>query len=157
VFVLTLLSGMLGTFLYEWYPPIIARMGNDVFRQNVLHEQITVLEEELDAIQVDQSKQVNRLIKSIFEQKRVPDSLNPLLLWKWSKTKDNPFEQDHDLLSSEEQSSFQTARTLIDRHQNLGHQLLYQHFLRQWLWSHIPLSVALVTLLVVHIVSGLYY
>ena len=157
VFVLTLLSGMLGTFLYEWYPPIIARMGNDVFRQNVLHEQITVLEEELDAIQVDQSKQVNGLIKSIFEQKRVPDSLNPLLLWKWNKTKDNPFEQDHDLLSSEEQSSFQTARTLIDRHQNLGHQLLYQHFLRQWLWSHIPLSVALVTLLVVHIVSELYY
>jgi len=35
--------------------------------------------------------------------------------------------------------------------------LFYQHLLRQWLWSHIPLSAALMTLLAVHIVSELYY
>jgi|GEM_PF-1751718 hypothetical protein len=157
VFVLALFSGMLGTFLYEWYPPIIARMGNDVFRQSVLKEQITALEEELAQVQTAQSEQMNTLIKKVFEHKRVPETLNPIRLWQWRRNKHHTFEQGLDNFSSEEQSSFHGARTLIDHHQNLGRQLFYQHLLRQWLWSHIPLSAALMTLLAVHIVSELYY
>lgn len=157
VFVLTLISGMLGTFLYEWYPPIIARMGNEVFRQNVLQDQLAMLEEELENIQTDQPDQLKQSIKKHFEQRQVPVTLHPVKLWRWRKTKPDTLEQDAAAHSAEEQTVLQTARSLVDRHQNLGRQLLYQYWLRQWLWSHIPLSAALMTLLLVHIVTELYY
>ncbi|MBM3265754.1 MAG: hypothetical protein FJY97_20365 [candidate division Zixibacteria bacterium] len=106
VFVLTFVSGIAGMVLYEKIPGVVARMGNDTFRQDVLIDQRAHLEKEI------------------------------------ASSPDNRSDE---------------FRILTDRYERLKRQLAYQRLLRQWLWTHIPLSAALMTFLLVHIISELYY
>lgn len=156
IFVLTVISGVLGTVFYERFPRTIARMGNNAFRQEVLMEQMANIEKELEALQTGQSEQFVSETQQEFALRRVPNTLNPTRWLRWRKDQ-RTASVSASTFSEGEQPLFHAAQSLILRHQQLGHQFCYQRLLRHWLWTHIPLSAALMTFLLVHILSELYY
>ena len=156
VFVLTVISGVLGTVFYEWFPRTIARMGNNAFRQELIAEQMADIEKEMEAIQKGQSEQFAQKTQEEFSRRRVPKTLNPVQWLRWRKNQHTASVSASEF-SEGEQPLFHAAQSLILHHQQLGRQFCYQHLLRRWLWTHIPLSAALITFLLVHILSELYY
>lgn len=156
VFLLTVMSGILGTVFYECFPRSIARMGNNAFRQELIAEQMADIEKQMEAIQQGQSEQFAQRTRTEFSLRRVPTTLNPARWLKWRKNQRTEGVSATEL-SEGEKPLFQEALALILRHQQLGRQFYYQQLLRRWLWTHIPLSAALMTFLLVHILSELYY
>jgi hypothetical protein len=160
LFVLVLLSGIIGTVLYELLPHTIARMGNQMFRAESLLENRVEVERALDTLQTDRSAQFRDMVTREFTRRRYPTSITPLILFPWLirfAGNNRDVETRVKTLPEAEQIAYQNARKLLTQHWQLDRQLFYQQVLKQWLWTHIPLSAAMITLLIVHIVSELYY
>jgi len=159
VFILTLVSGIIGTVLYETLPNTIARMGNNTFRQQSLLENLSEMEQELEEMLTGQSDQFRDVVTQAWTRNRYPSSLNPLHLVPWwiRRFRMRKEIQDTGHLTELEQAIYPAVEVLIIRYEQLDRQLFYQRIIRQWLWSHIPFSAALLTLLLVHIVTKLYY
>lgn len=159
VFILTLVSGIAGTVLYETLPYIIARMGNNTFREHSLLESMTEMQQELEDIQAGHSDLFRDVVAHTSAGRTYPPSLNPFHLVAWwvrryRMRKETP---DTGRLNELERTVYLSAEVLINRYEQLDRQMFYQKIMQQWLWTHIPLSTALMTLLLVHIVTELYY
>lgn len=159
LFVLALLSGLMGTILYEKLPYAIARMGNQTFRAQSILDNMAQMMQELDNLKAAHSAQFGDTVSRAFIRRRFPDSINPIRLLPWliRQFRDRDTQETPAAFHEPEQTAYRMALILMDRHQQLDRQLFYQRVIRQWLWTHIPLSAAMVTLLIVHIVSELYY
>lgn len=159
VFVLTLLSGFAGMALYERLPHTIARMGNRTVQEEGLLAQRAKTEEALERIRSGKSDRFLKAVEWNMAHRAPPLSLNPVQLMSWTKRRVSARNAADliEALPEPERLAYQTAQPMIVRHADLGRQLFYQRVLRQWLWTHVPLSAALCALLAVHIVSELYY
>jgi len=159
VFILALLSGFLGTVLYEVLPYSIARMGNNTFRQESLQQNLSEMSEQLEEIQEDASVPFQTVVVQSLAARCYPRSINPIHLATWwvRRRKARKGIPDTSQLDAIEQTSYLAPDVLITRYEQLDRQMFYQRVIGHWLWSHIPLSAALVTLLLVHIVTELYY
>lgn len=159
VFVLVIVSGFIGTALYEIFPHTIVRMGNDTFHQGGLLDSMAEVEQEIEALQMERSDQFCDRIVRAFALHRYPASINPVVLLRWLIRYVRMRDGGEGIigLTPSEQIVYQKARELMVRYRKLDRQLFYQRVTRQWLWTHIPLSAALMILLLVHIVSSLYY
>lgn len=155
-FVLTVISGVVGIILYEKVPRVVARMGSDTFRQDALITQIEQVKEALGVLKSGQSGLFCEKVDQAILLERLPDRLIPVR-WLLRRKHGKAVRLDISDLPPEDQLLFQTAQTLLSRYRQLGRQLSYQRLLRRWLWAHIPLSAALMTFLLVHIISELYY
>ena len=159
VFVLVIVSGFVGTALYEILPHTIVRMGNDTFHQGALLGSMAETEQEIEALRMEHSDRFRDGIAREFARHHYPASINPVVLLRWLirhvRTRDGG--DGIKGLTPSEQIIYQKARQSMVRYRQLGRQLFYQRVTRQWLWTHIPLSAALMILLLVHIVSSLYY
>jgi hypothetical protein len=154
VFILTILSGIIGLFLYERFPGRIARMGGTTFRQTDIMDQMTALEKEIETAQSGHTDMFRVAAQRLFDTRRLPLSLNPVRLFSWKRRQNKPSSTP---IPEEERQNFKEVEQLITRHQALVCQILYQRALSGWLRVHIPLSTALITLLIVHIIFQLYY
>ena len=159
VFILTLISGLSGTVLYETLPSTIARMGNNTFRNQALLDSKNEMEQELESLLADQTDRFQDVVTNIWNRKKYPASINPFHLVPWwiRHRRVRKEEQDSRQLLESEQAIFLTAEMLVTRYEQLDRQIFHQKVISQWLWLHVPLSAALMTLLVVHIVTTLYY
>ncbi|MBT5876722.1 MAG: hypothetical protein HOH43_25075 [Candidatus Latescibacteria bacterium] len=159
VFILTMISGFAGTILYEVLPYSIARMGNNTFREESLLQSLAEMRQEIFDIQNEASSSFAAAVQMTFSGRTYPVSLNPFHIIGWwiRRRRALNLAVDTDQLDAVEQASFLAADVLMTRYQQLDRQMFCQRIIRQWLWSHIPLSAALMTLLLVHIVTELYY
>ena len=159
VFILTLISGLIGTVLYEILPSTIARMGNNTFRKQAHLASKKEMGQELEELLKGQTVQFKDVVTNIWTRKKYPASFNPFHLVSWwlRHRRIQNEEQDSGQLSESEQVVYLTAEMLLTRFEQLDRQIFYQKIVRQWLWLHIPLSAALMTLLLVHIITTLYY
>ena len=159
VFILTLISGLIGTVLYETLPSTIARMGNNTFRNQALLDSKNEMEQELEELLADQTVRFQHVVTNFWTRKKYPASINPFHFVPWwvRHRRGGKEEQDSGQLLESEQAIYLTAEMLVTRYEQLDRQIFYQRIIRQWLWLHIPLSAALMTLLLVHIATTLYY
>lgn len=162
--VLVVLSGVVGILLYCVLPGRLTRLEA---RQQAdkIDPELTGLLESMRTLVKDKSDVLVGIYKTelAMSQARIPSGWSLLR----GQTRDLLAERSADLAAKaikvplEEQATFQVLSQLLLKkaqlESNLLHQMQLRNALKAWLYIHVPVSIAMVCAVVVHLIAVFWY
>ena len=156
----TTASGLLGVWLQKWIPDLIVNNLTVEALYERIPELVSRLQGEGDKVVAGASEMLTRTYHS--EVRPLLGSVSP----SWSYLVDirgrreqrmTPLRHIGQFLSEEEQTRLADLQGIFGEKTELDAQFSLQRALRLWVILHLPPSMLLLALLLVHIISVLYY
>jgi len=160
LFLVVALTGFIGLFLQKYIPPTLT--GN--LQVEATFERVPALVTSLREEAEGFMKEASSIIRSFYEEEIAPDLAGPTpqLSYLWNSAGDMPrkmalFAHTRRFLDPREQALLEDLREIYREKKEIDIQYSLQRLLRYWLLIHVPCSHALWVVVVIHIVSVLYY
>lgn len=155
----TVATGCLGLALQRTIPRVLTARSS----LEVLYERIPELVAELRQRAEELVAKDPSSLRVFYESRLAPvlaaPHRDPLVLLGGSPTSRplEPLEHLRTLLPSDERERLEGLESLVQAKLDLDVHYTLQQALRSWLWLHVPPSVLLLVLVIVHIATVLYY
>ena len=156
----TVASGIVGRLLQRWIP----RLLSSGLSTEVLYERIPELVEEIRQRASELATHCGEEVGALYERAVAPALERPR--WRGIYFIDitggihsrlREFEYLRRVLPEEEQERLAELERLLKTKLEIDAHFTLQQVLRQWLWVHLPPSILLIALLLLHLLTVLYY
>lgn len=161
IFLLVIISGIIGTLLYSSVPQSLVKFGRRVKQEDEIINNIENLVKEADALVLNTSEE----LKKIYENKIRPLILLERVKWEYFFMKEEELiEKRKNLIkgfkenvSSHDMHDMKTLSSLLVEIEKHYLMLTRTRILGAWLSLHMPLTLALLTASIIHILLVIYY
>lgn len=159
---LVALSGVMGAILYTVVPRMLTEVGSDPPPQDIAGD-LNKLRKSMTRLVASKSAEM-RKVQALLDKEAKPISLAGWRILGGQFRKSASDDKLRPLLKkvpASEQDDLKRLLVIFRQHRELHQQLVsqqrYRNLLQLWLYVHIPLTVALVVLVVVHLYGVFYY
>jgi hypothetical protein len=156
----TTLTGLLGVWLQKWIPATLA----EGLQIEALYERIPFLIEELvkegDALVADASDVLDRFYRQEVRDRlgRLAPSWGFLLDVRGGRERAlEPFRRMVSFVDAQDKGKVEDLMSIYTEKLELDAQYSLQGILRTWLWLHVPAAGLLMGLLVIHVLTWVWY
>jgi len=156
----TTLTGLLGVWLQKWIPAALA----EGLQVEALYERIPGLVERLvaeaDALMAEASDVLDRFYRTEVRDRlaRLAPSWGFLLDVRGGRERAlEPLRRMVGFSQAEEKGKVEDLMSIYVEKMELDAQYSLQRILRQWLWLHVPAAGLLMGLLVIHVLTWIWY
>jgi hypothetical protein len=162
--VLVVATGVWGALLYTTVPRVLTEVSTNVPPEET-RDELHALERSMERLTEGRSRLLEKVHRRLVDDAR-PGPLAGwrLLLTRPRKLREAPSAGLTAQLKGVEEADREALRELLElsrRHKELHQRLVlekrYENLLRAWLFLHVPLSLALLVLMVAHAVAAVYY
>lgn len=165
VVALVVVSGIFGVFLYRTVPRSLTDVETNLTAEQI-SEQLNQLARSMARIASGKSEPFQRIYKGLIRE------ATPAPLAGWTLILASPGNRASremqgewtgllGLVAQPEQDELRqllvTSRQRKELHHRLLQQQRYRNLLDFWLWIHLPLSIAMIVLIIAHLVSVFYF
>lgn len=157
LFVLEVVSGMVGLFISRKLPPYLAR-GEHVLYQNIRSRQQQICEQAEKLVKSSLQQTDSNTIGDFFQQHLLAFFLKPQHFWahifqskKTTHTLEADMQNLHRYLNEDERQIINRLHELVIEKDQLDYQYAGQTLLKRWLFIHVPVSYALLLFAVLHV------
>lgn len=164
VLLLVVATGFVGARLYATVPRQLTRVASNLTAEEI-SEQLNQLAGSMARLAAGRSESFRRIADRLLAETRPPSAAGWRLVFRGagasSEVADESWEVLLALVAEEEREPLRKLLVLARQHRELHRRLRlqqrYQNLLQVWLYLHLPLSVALVVLVVAHVLGALYF
>jgi hypothetical protein len=156
----TTLTGLLGVWLQKWIPPALA----EGLQVEALYERIPALVDQLlgeaDALMAETSDVLDRFYRTELRGRlaTLAPSWGFLLDVRGGRERAlEPLRRMVGFAEAEEKAKVEDLMSIYTEKMELDAQYSLQRILRQWLWLHVPAAGLLMGLLVIHVLTWVWY
>ncbi len=169
--VVVVLSGLLGAYLFFVKPRQFAQYGTeivypgDVVDRDNIDNQLNKTCRQMETLSRDKSEHFRTICAAEIRQGQPRRGLGwRLLLRNHDETVGNPLDELQQYLPQipdHEQADFNRLSALVKRKREVEYQLATQmrlkNLMQVWLYIHLPVSVVMLTAVIIHVALVLYY
>lgn len=165
VMLAVVISGLVGVFLYAVMPRFFTDVGSNPPAEDASKELQQLVRAMARSVR-GKSPELQKVYKVLLKRARPKALAGWRLLFgrrRLEKAGDTGgrLKTFVEAVGKEEEDALRQLLVLSRNHEELerrlAHQQMYRNWLDVWLWIHLPLSLALVVLVLAHVVSAAYY
>lgn len=163
VLAVVVLSGVVGAILYASVPRVLTEVESNLTADEI-SEKLNQLSKAMSRITSGKSDAFRRIHERLISEIEPRPLAGWRLLFSSSKRRSQPAADFAKLLSLVERGEQEELRQLLvisrqqkELHTRLIYQQRYRNILESWLYLHLPVSIALLVLLIAHVVAVFYY
>ena len=153
-------SGALGVLVQKWIPRTLSSGLTTEVHYDRIPELVEGIQARIDTV----VRECDASITHVYESTVAPLVAKPEARWIYFvditggiQTRLHSLDHLKGLVSAAERANVDELRALVKTKLEMDAQLTLQRALRWWLFGHVPFTIALVVLVVVHLWSVLYY